>query len=174
MTWIFGYGSLIWRPAFPYQTSRKAVIHGWRRRFWQASPDHRGVPAAPGRVVTLVEEAGASCWGRAFQLHATGAQQVIADLDHREKNGYEQVAVDIEFDRGQFIPGFTYVAGPANPSFVGPAPIDEVAAQIATAVGPSGSNVEYLLRLVTALDEMGVYDEEVHGLRRALGTTATD
>ena len=81
MTWIFGYGSLIWNPAFPYDTSRRAVVRGWRRRFWQASPDHRGVPDAPGRVVTLVEEAEASCWGRAFRLDEPDRDQIIADLD---------------------------------------------------------------------------------------------
>ena len=168
MTWIFGYGSLIWRPAFPYDTSRKAVIHGWRRRFWQASPDHRGVPDAPGRVVTLVEEAGVHCWGRAFLLPEADRDRIISDLDHREKNGYVQVAVDIEFDDAHTECGFTYVAGPTNSSFIGAAPIDEIVAQIATATGPSGSNVEYLLRLAKALDELEVYDEEVHGLRQAL------
>ena len=168
MTWIFGYGSLIWNPAFPYDTSRKAVVRGWCRRFWQASPDHRGVPDAPGRVVTLVEEAAASCWGRAFRLNEPGRDQIIADLDYREKNGYEQMAVNIEFDDGAIERGFTYVAGPVNPSFIGPAPIDEMIAQIAIAAGPSGSNVEYLLRLAASLDGMDVYDEEVHGLQRAL------
>ena len=174
MTWIFGYGSLIWRPDFPHDTSRKAVIHGWRRRFWQASPDHRGVPGAPGRVVTLVEDAGAHCWGRAFLLPEADQAKIIADLDHREKNGYAQVAVDIEFDDLHTERGFTYVAGPSNPSFVGAAPLDEIVSQIATATGASGSNVEYLLCLAKALDELGVYDEEVHGLRQALEATTAD
>ena len=168
MTWIFGYGSLIWRPAFPYEDRRRAVVRGWRRRFWQASPDHRGVPEAPGRVVTLVEEAGAVCWGVAFLLDDGDRRQVMSKLDLREKNGYEPVAVDLEFDDGSVQHGLTYVAGPENPSFVGPAPVDEMIAQIATAIGPSGPNVEYLMRLAETLDGMDVYDEEVHGLRVAL------
>jgi len=168
MSWIFGYGSLIWRPAFPFSKSRKAVIRGWRRRFWQASPDHRGVPDAPGRVVTLVEEAEAICWGRAFLLHEIDRERVIAQLDEREKNGYRQIFVDIEFEDASSEKGCTYIAGPGNPSFIGPAPVVEMAAQISAAKGPSGPNVEYLRRLADALRDMNVHDDEVHSLSLAV------
>ena len=49
--WIFGYGSLIWRPDFAFEESRIAVLMGWRRAFTQGSPDHRGTPRAPGRDI---------------------------------------------------------------------------------------------------------------------------
>ena len=66
--WVFGYGSLVWRPDFPFQ-DRLAFIHGWRRRFWQSSTDHRGTPSAPGRVATLVRGDDAErLWGTAYQL----------------------------------------------------------------------------------------------------------
>ena len=63
--WIFGYGSLIWRPDFDWIEAAPASIEGWERRFWQGSHDHRGVPDAPGRVVTLIPQANAYCDGMA-------------------------------------------------------------------------------------------------------------
>ncbi len=168
MHWIFGYGSLIWRPDFPYTSSRKAAVRGWRRRFWQASPDHRGVPAAPGRVVTLVADAAATCWGVAFQAEAAHFEAIVAMLDEREKNGYDAHAVTLEFDDGSAAEALTYIAGPDNPSFAGPAPLGAMAAQIARAHGPSGSNREYLARLAATLLELGIEDDEVASLHAAV------
>src|SRR5690606_33002216 len=112
MHWIFGYGSLIWRPDFAYRQARKAVLRGWQRRFWQASPDHRGVPAAPGRVVTLVEQREASCWGMAFEVAAAEWLSIIAMLDEREKNGYRPSQVSLDLDDGSSVTALTYIAGP--------------------------------------------------------------
>ena len=168
MTWIFGYGSLIWRPAFAYEVSRKAALRGWRRRFWQASPDHRGVPEAPGRVVTLVPDDNAVCWGMAFRVPAARWQDIITDLDHRERNGYTRLPVALEFEDGASAAAITYVAAADNPSFIGPAPLAAMIEQIAHAHGPSGSNREYLQRLAEHLATLGIHDEEVHGLNDAL------
>lgn len=168
MTWIFGYGSLIWRPAFAYEVSRKAALRGWRRRFWQASPDHRGVPAAPGRVVTLVPDATAVCWGMAFRVPTTLWNDVIALLDHRERHGYARRAVALEFEDGIQTQAITYVAAADNPSYVGPAPLVAMVDQIAHAAGPSGSNREYLTRLAEHLRSLNIHDDEVHDLHAAL------
>lgn len=168
MHWIFGYGSLIWRPDFSYRQARKAVLRGWQRRFWQASPDHRGVPAAPGRVVTIVEQREASCWGMAFEVAAAEWLPIVAMLDEREKNGYRPSQVSLDLDDGSSVTALTYIAGPDNPSFVGPAPPAEMAAQIAQSHGPSGSNLDYLLRLAETLETLGIHDEEVMLLQKSL------
>ncbi|MEQ8493760.1 MAG: gamma-glutamylcyclotransferase [Gammaproteobacteria bacterium] len=168
MHWIFGYGSLIWRPDFPYAQARRAAVRGFRRRFWQASPDHRGLPHAPGRVVTLIADADAVCHGVAFAAHADHYAAIVSMLDEREKNGYEAHTVALEFDDGSRADALTYIAGPHNPSFVGPAPLAAVAAQIARAHGPSGSNREYLARLAAALAGLGIDDEEVSLLHQAV------
>ena len=96
-TWVFGYGSLIWRQDFPYNESRRAYIDGWRRRFWQGSHDHRGVQSDPGRVVTLVDRSGERCHGRAFLIEP----DVFEHLDDREINGYERHRIDMHFNDGK-------------------------------------------------------------------------
>lgn len=170
-TWIFGYGSLIWRTGFDYLDARPALVENRSRRFWQGSTDHRGVPGAPGRVVTLVDTPGEHCTGRAFQLPAVSRRQILADLDEREIGGYSRVELDIVFSDGARVRGLTWIAGPGNPNYLGAASIDRIAAQVRGARGPSGPNDEYVLRLAVALRELGHHDPHVDALADALGTT---
>ena len=155
-SWVFGYGSLIWKQDFPYLESRPGRITGWARRFWQGSHDHRGLEHDPGRVVTLVAAPGEPCFGRAFLVEP----EVFEHLDHREKNGYERIAVEITFESDS-VNGIVYRASESNPAYLGPAPVAEMAAQINRCVGPSGSNRDYVLELATALRAMGYPDPHV-------------
>lgn len=162
-TWVFGYGSLIFRQGFPYLDSRPGRITGWARRFWQGSHDHRGVPDAPGRVVTLIEDANAVCDGVAFLVEPA----VFEHLDHREKNGYERIAVNIAFERDT-VAGIVYRATEDNAAWLGPAPLDEIAAHIDRSAGPSGKNRDYVLELAHALRGLGASDEHVFELESRL------
>ena len=78
MEWVFAYGSLIWRPGFEWTECQKAYLRGWTRRFWQGSPDHRGTPIAPGRVVTLVAEPSEDVYGVAFKISPDRWQETVA------------------------------------------------------------------------------------------------
>jgi cation transport protein ChaC len=163
--WVFGYGSLIYRVDFPYLQREAASISGWQRRFWQGSHDHRGTAQAPGRVVTLVPAGGAICKGMAYRVD----ENVFEHLDHREKNGYERHSTDISLTRnGTTIKGVVYIAGPDNPAYLNAAPIEEIASHIARAHGPSGSNLDYLLRLAAALRELDDPDPHVMELESLL------
>ena len=162
--WIFGYGSLIWRPDFAFEAQMTAHLDGWARGFWQASTDHRGVPGAPGRVATLARAPFAITCGRAFRISAAERTRILVALDVREQGGYERVVAPVRLSDGATVDALFYVATPDNPNHLGPAPLDEIAAQIVRSRGPSGPNDEYLLELDLALREMGCADPHVAAL----------
>jgi cation transport protein ChaC len=162
--WLFGYGSLIFKADFPYLARRPASIAGWSRRFWQGSHDHRGTPAAPGRVVTLVPDPDAVCHGMAYLV----TPQEFAHLDHREKNGYLRLATAIAFEDGSAGEGIVYIATRDNAAWLGPADEDAIARQIAAARGPSGANADYLVELAAALRALGKPDPHVFALEERL------
>lgn len=167
-TWVFGYGSLIWKQDFPFLESRPGSIEGWARRFWQGSHDHRGTPDDPGRVVTLIAAPGEHCDGVAFLVEP----QVLDHLDFREKNGYERVGVDIRFDDG-VVTGVVYRAAEDNHAFLGAATIDEIALHIQRSHGPSGANRDYVLELAQALRDLGSTDTHVFDVEACLRRFAT-
>ncbi len=164
--WVFGYGSLIWRPDIPFRERRTARVRGWTRRFWQGSHDHRGVPHAPGRVVTLVPDPGEWCGGMAYLVDESAVQATFAGLDHREKNGYERHAVRLELRSGDACDGVVYIAPAGNRAWLGPAPVDDMVEQIRRAAGPSGANIDYLRELAAALRELAIDDPHVFALER--------
>lgn len=169
--WIFGYGSLVWRPAFVHAQRRPGWIEGWSRRFWQWSTDHRGIPTAPGRVATVIRTPGARCHGMTYRLQRDHAEAVLEQLDVREQGGYDRVEVDVHFrDRpdGPAPRALMYVATERNPNYAGPTPLAEIAAIVRARRGPSGPNDEYLLRLAEALRDMQADDPHVFALERLL------
>jgi cation transport regulator ChaC len=173
--WIFGYGSLIWRPDFPFVRGAWASLEGMARRFWQGSPDHRGTEAAPGRVVTLVEAPGDCTVGRVFEVAADVLPQVLAKLDVREAGGYVLESHPVRVVRGEGgveagaeVQAWVYRATPANPWWLGEAPPKAMAAHIAGSAGPSGDNATYLLALDEALRAAGWHDPHVKALADAV------
>ena len=172
--WVFGYGSLIWRPDIACRERRVARVQGWKRRFWQGSHDHRGVPHAPGRVVTLIPDANASCEGMAYLIGGEVVESTFEGLDHREKNGYERHDVRLEFRDGDTSGGVVYIAPAGNHAWLGPAPGNEMAEQIRRSVGPSGTNMEYLRELAAALRQLGIDDPHVFGLERLVSSSVRD
>ena len=113
--WIFGYGSLVWRPSFPHVQCHWARLDGLRfkRRFWQGSPDHRGTPQNLGRVITLVErhvdgerdvhlrlqptdsDDDQAIWGKVYGIASDQQDEVLQYLDHREKGGYVRDVIQV-------------------------------------------------------------------------------
>ena len=169
--WLFAYGSLIWRPDFDRLAEVPARAMGWSRRFWQGSHDHRGTPEAPGRVVTLVADPDGACDGVAYRLDPLVLAATFTALDHREKNGYERVDIDLELVDGKPLRAITYLAAPGNFAWLGPAPEAQIARQIASSHGPSGSNLDYLIGLGEALRARGWVDNHVFALENEIDPT---
>lgn len=175
--WIFGYGSLIFRPSFEYVERRRAYVRGWQRRFWQGSPDHRGVPEAPGRVATLIatHDDSSFCGGVAYRIDPSAAQEILPLLDHREVAGFVRHDLPLLEDPERadhiFATGITWVANEGNPHFLGPLSEEEIARFVRTRRGPSGENSEYVLLLAAALREIDVRDSHVESVARHLAKT---
>jgi cation transport protein ChaC len=162
--WVFGYGSLIWRPGFDYLEAQPASLPGYMRRFWQGSHDHRGVPDQPGRVVTLIPEADQHCSGMAYLIEPAVVANTFEQLDHREKNGYQRVTTPLNLQDGRAVSGLVYIAPVNNFAFLGEAELADMAAQIIRSSGPSGRNIDYLTDLAQALRGLNAHDEHVFAL----------
>lgn len=172
--WIFGYGSLIWKPGFAWVEREVGFVRGWQRRFYQGSFDHRGVPGNPGRVVTLLPDESAITWGVAFRIEGDEAERVLPQLDHREKGGYERHRAPVFRGDPESAPvtavdeALVYVATENNPNYLGPATPRAIARQVCDAEGPSGPNTEYVLRLAESLRHFDVRDPHVFAVDAAL------
>jgi cation transport protein ChaC len=186
MLWVFGYGSLIWKPPEGFQHARACPggVKGFARRLWQGSTDHRGLPKAPGLVATLIraselpkgeQDDDELCWGMCYGYPAEMREEVLSYLDYREKDGYDQCFVDVYLQTQDDVDDLArfagskpdlhgvvlYVAQTNNPQYLGPLRNEQVAQQIASAVGPSGTNREYLLKIADGLRRIRVHDNHV-------------
>jgi cation transport protein ChaC len=165
VSWLFGYGSLIWNPGFEYLESRVACLEDWQLRFWQASEDHRGTPGFPGRVATIIPQPGSQVWGRAYRLPGK-RDEIMAYLDHREKGGYERFSFQVVTECASTLPSLSYVGLSEGASFIGPEEETTTASIIRQAIGPSGKNVDYLRKLHISLSQMNRMEPHVDRLLR--------
>ncbi|CAG0879304.1 unnamed protein product [Cyprideis torosa] len=159
--WLFGYGSLMWRTNFPYEERVVGYIKGYKRRWWQASVDHRGTPAYPGRVLTLIQskhDSEATVGGVAYKIHGRNANEVRNVLGEREKRYgrprtvwfYPLEEVD-GVRRGHPFEAEVFIAPVDGPLFLGEDTPEEIALRIFVARGPSGTNLEYFQKVVEFL-----------------------
>ncbi|VVC95117.1 putative glutathione-specific gamma-glutamylcyclotransferase 2 [Leptidea sinapis] len=172
--WVFGYGSLIWKVDFKYELKITGFIKGYHRRFYQHSIDHRGVPNKPGRVVTLIpcKDHHARVWGVAYKIYNNDVEEVTNHLDFREKNGYSKITVMFHPNDNNIKPYeiIIYVAKEENESYAGPASIEEIAKQVISCEGPSGTNKEYVYNLAEATRQLvpDFHDDHLFSLEAAV------
>ncbi len=162
--WVFGYGSLMWRPGFGFVERSDAVLHGLRRAFCIYSVHHRGSYERPGLVLGLT--AGGLVRGVAYRVAEVDWPTVYAYLCEREQptETYEEAFVGVELADGRTVNALTFLSDRSHPQWAGDLDLDVQARLIAGAVGLSGRNIDYLRDLVLHLREAGAGDENMETL----------
>lgn len=156
--WIFGYGSLMWRPGFEHEERCPALLHGAHRSLCVYSVVHRGTQDHPGLVLGL--DAGGSCRGMAFRVDASRAERTLDYLRKREQVTMVYVEkvrnVSLIDGTGRRVQAVCYMVDRSHPQYAGKIPLAEQARLVRQSEGASGHNVEYVVNTLRHLDEMGL------------------
>ena len=171
--WVFGYGSLMWNPGFPYVDARPAQIFGYHRAFCLYSEYYRGTPEHRGLVLGL--DCGGTCRGRAFRFGAAQAEAAMDYLIKREMFGHEVDVYELRWlgiildDSDEVAQAACFVVNPAHVHYAGKLSPAEISQIIASASGMSGTNRDYLSNTIAHLDELGIADGSLHEVQRLVG-----
>lgn len=175
--WIFGYGSLMWRPDFPFVERARATVDGYHRSFCIRSTHHRGTNARPGLVLGL--DRGRTCTGIAYRIAAGHAAVVIGYLRQRELiyGVYRETSVSVRLDgpgAGEHaqVRALAYVVERSHPSYAGRLPLERQARIIRAARGSSGDNLDYLFNTVRLLAELAIREPDLKRLLAIAGPVA--
>jgi cation transport protein ChaC len=164
--WVFGYGSLIWRPGFAHVETQRARLHGHRRSLCVYSFVHRGTRERPGLVLGL--DRGGSCIGLAFRVPHDLRDEVLGYLRERElvTNVYLERTLKVRLDSGATVEAVAYVVDRRHEQYAGALDAADAAAVVRGAVGQSGNNEDYVLSTIQHLHGLGIRDrwlEDVAG-----------
>ncbi|MER8463612.1 gamma-glutamylcyclotransferase [Mesorhizobium sp. M1409] len=164
--WVFGYGSLIWRPGFAHVETQRARLHGYRRSLCVYSFVHRGTRERPGLVLGL--DRGGSCIGLAFRVPGDLRDEVIAYLRERElvTNVYLERLLKIRLDGGRTVEAVAYIVDRQHEQYAGALDAAEAAAVVRGAAGQSGINEDYVLSTLEHLEALGIRDHWLEEVAR--------
>ena len=165
--WIFGYGSLMWNPAFNFAESGVGVVRGWHRRFCLWLEMGRGSPGNPGLMLGL--DRGGTCRGVAFRIPADQVRNELLLIWRREMFGTAYVARWVQARMADTtVPAITFVVNRDHPRYAGKLNDDRAAQHIATAAGSLGSCVSYLENTMAHLEQLGIRDGGLHRIATAI------
>ncbi|MDH4440034.1 MAG: gamma-glutamylcyclotransferase [Rhizobium sp.] len=166
--WVFGYGSLMWNPGFPYEERLTARLGGYRRSLCVRSYVHRGTEERPGLVLGL--DRGGSCKGVAFRVASDHWPETLAYLRERElvTSVYLERHVRLTLGDTRQVSALTYVIDRAHTQYAGNVSIDEAARIVHGAVGRSGPNPLYVANTAAHLRELGIRDQWLESVVAAI------
>ena len=168
--WVFGYGSLMWSPCFPFQERALARVHGYHRALCILSTRYRGTHHRPGLVMGLCH--GGSCWGVAYRIAAPQVRRALQRLWHREmpRRVYEPRLVRAQLGRStRTVRALAFLADPSHPSYVRELDLHGRARLVAQGIGKRGRCVDYIKNTLQHMHAAGVHDPHLeHILHAAL------
>lgn len=168
--WVFGYGSLMWNPGFPFVERHAATLPGYHRSFCVASHRYRGTPERPGLVLGL--DRGGSCRGIVFRVAAADVPVALDYLWEREMDNrvYLPKLLQVRLRGGRSAEGLEtvraccFVVDRNHPQYCRGMDEAAVVCRIAGCRGQRGPNIDYLANTVRHLDELGIRDEKLSRL----------
>jgi len=164
--WVFGYGSLMWRPGFEFLEHVPARLIGEHRALCVYSFDHRGTPEKPGLVLGL--DRGGACRGIAFRVSAKQRNDTVQYLRSREQttNVYREVmrSVWLENEARQRVSALAYVVDRGHVQYAGRLSLAEQLRHVQQGHGRSGNNRDYVLSTVMSIEAQGFRDQPLHQL----------
>jgi glutathione-specific gamma-glutamylcyclotransferase len=169
--WVFGYGSLMWRPGFAYLERVHARLIGLHRALCVFSFVHRGTPERPGLVLGL--DRGGMCRGIAYRVAAADREATVEYLRAREQvtSVYVETVrqVELEDKDRRRVPALTYIVDRSHVQYAGRLTLAESLHHVRQGHGKSGANRDYVIETVRALEALGYREGELHLLAERLG-----
>lgn len=156
--WVFGYGSLIWRPGFDYVERHTALLKGAHRALCVYSHIHRGTPEQPGLVLGL--DHGGACSGVAFRVEQGKRAETIRYLREREQVTmvYKECARPVRLADGRMVIALCYVVDRQHGQYAARLSREDVLRFVRQGTGRSGPNHEYVRNTALALKDLGIHD----------------
>jgi cation transport protein ChaC len=171
--WVFAYGSLMWRPEFPFVERVEARLPGAHRALCVYSFVHRGTPERPGLVLGL--DRGGTCRGIAYRVAARERDRTVAYLRAREqvtmvyRESIRHIRLALSPERA--VPALCYMVNREHVQYAGRLTLEQQLRHVRQGHGRSGANRDYLVQTVRALEQLGYRETELHRLAARLAET---
>jgi cation transport protein ChaC len=155
--WVFGYGSLIWRPEFGFIEQHPARVHGWHRALKMWSRVNRGTVENPGLVFGLLS--GGSCRGMVFRVPAADGLETLGRLWLREMptGVYDPKWLDCTTPHGS-VRALAFTLSRRSPNFTGNLDDERYRHIFASAAGRYGSSLDYAQQTLLELRRHSIHD----------------
>ena len=173
--WVFGYGSLIWRPEFEFEFKARGLVYGYHRSLCLWSKVYRGTPEKPGLVLGL--EPGGSVHGVAFRIPAAIAHRELRALWARElvTGSYLPRWLEVRLGAGgsERVRAIGFVMNRTAAGYAGEVDRALLLDTVCNASGRNGSCADYVLSTVQSLAEYDIHDRHLAKLAEEVGVKIT-